>query len=234
MRTGIEKPNIKTFAHRGRDVDGDTHYEADFVIPEDFGDVGAILVENEHHKEMYVKNIVIDGFPNGKIDIACNSWVHSKFDNPDKRIFFTNKSYLPSQTPSGVKRLREEELVTIRGNGFGERKKFERIYDYDVYNDIGDPDGNGGDGKRPVLGGKKLPYPRRCRTGRPRSQKDPLSESRSGFVYVPRDEAFSEVKSITFSGNTVYSVLHAVVPALETVVTDPDLGYSGSTRSSQG
>ncbi|MCD7466628.1 hypothetical protein HAX54_003475 [Datura stramonium] len=191
-KTGIEKPSIKTFAHRGRDVDGDTHYEADFVIPEDFGDVGAILVENEHHKEMFVKNIVIDGFPNGKVDITCNSWVHSKFDNPDKRIFFTNKSYLPSQTPSGVKRLREEELVTIRGNGFGERKKFERIYDYDVYNDIGDPDGNGGDGKRPVLGGKKFSYPRRCRTGRPRSQKDPLSESRSTFVYVPRDETFSE------------------------------------------
>ncbi|PHU29510.1 Lipoxygenase 2.2, chloroplastic [Capsicum chinense] len=80
------------------------------------------------------------------------------------------QSYIPSQTPSGLKRLREKELVTVRGDGFGERIKFERIYDYDVYNDIGDPDGNG-DGKRPVLGGKELPYPRRCRTGRPRSQK---------------------------------------------------------------
>nr|XP_016452775.1 PREDICTED: linoleate 13S-lipoxygenase 2-1, chloroplastic-like [Nicotiana tabacum] len=90
-KTGIKKPSIKTFARRGRDVDGDTHYEADFVIPEDFGEVGAILVENEHHKEMYVKNIVIDGFPHGIVHITCNSWVHSKFDNPEKRIFFTNK-----------------------------------------------------------------------------------------------------------------------------------------------
>ncbi|WMV06871.1 hypothetical protein MTR67_000256, partial [Solanum verrucosum] len=223
-KTGIEKPGIRAYAHRGRDVDGDTHYEADFVIPEDFGEVGAILVENEHHKEMYVKNIVIDGFVHGKVEITCNSWVHSKFDNPDKRIFFTNKSYLPSQTPSGVSRLREEELVTLRGDGIGERKVFERIYDYDVYNDLGEADGNG-DAKRPVLGGKELPYPRRCRTGRPRSKKDPLSETRSTFVYVPRDEAFSEVKSLTFSGNTVYSVLHAVVPALESVVTDPNLGF---------
>ncbi|PHT59204.1 Linoleate 13S-lipoxygenase 2-1, chloroplastic [Capsicum baccatum] len=224
-KTGTEKPNIKAFAHRGKDVDGDTHYEADFSnIPEDFGEVGAILIENEHHKEMYVKNIVIDGFPHGKVNITCNSWVHSKFDNPDKRVFFTNKSYLPSQTPSGVKRLREGELVTVRGDGVGVRKQFDRIYDYDVYNDLGDPDAND-DCKRPVLGGKELPYPRRCRTGRPRSKKDPLSESRSSSVYVPRDETFSEVKSLTFSGNTVHSVLHAVVPALESVVSDPDLGF---------
>ncbi|PHT59203.1 Linoleate 13S-lipoxygenase 2-1, chloroplastic [Capsicum baccatum] len=229
-KTGIEKPSIRTFAKRGRDVDGDTHYEANFVIPEDFGGVGAVSVENEHQKEIYVKNIVIDGFPYGKVNITCNSWVHTKFDNPEKRIFFTNKSYIPSQTPSGLKRLREKELVTVRGDGFGERIKFERIYDYDVYNDIGDPDGNG-DGKRPVLGGKELPYPRRCRTGRPRSKKDPLSESRSNSVYVPRDETFSEEKSLTFSSNAVYSVLQAVVPVLELVDRNHEYLHFPSTGS---
>jgi lipoxygenase len=74
---------------------------------------------------------------------------------------------LPSKTPSGLRRLREEELEVLRGNGQGERKSFERVYDYDVYNDLGDPDTNK-DLKRPVLGGKQHPYPRRCRTGRPR------------------------------------------------------------------
>lgn len=55
----------------------------------------------------------------------------------------------------------------MRGDGVGERKTFERIYDYDTYNDLGDPD-NDPDLARPVLGGSKdLPYPRRCRTGRP-------------------------------------------------------------------
>ncbi|MCE7766511.1 hypothetical protein GQL56_28175, partial [Pseudomonas putida] len=137
-----------------------------------------------------------DGFPHGIVNIACNSWVHSKFDDPEERIFFTNKSYLPSQTPSAIKRLREKEIVILRGDGIGQRKKFERIYDYDVYNDIGDPDA-GDDTKRPVLGGNEFPYPRRCRTGGPRSDKDPLSESKSSFVYVPRDEAFSEVKRST-------------------------------------
>ncbi|KAK4724445.1 hypothetical protein R3W88_027224 [Solanum pinnatisectum] len=223
-KTGIEKPIIEGFARRGRDVDGNREYEVEFVIPEDFGDVGAILIENQHRNQMYVKNIVIDGFVHGKVEITCNSWVHSKYDNPEKRIFFTNKSYLPSQTPSGVKKLREAELVTLRGDGFGERKIFERIYDYDVYNDIGDPDGDV-DGKRPVFGGKELPYPRRCRTGRPRSEKDPLSESKSDFTYVPRDEAFSEVKNLAFSGNTIYAILHAVVPGLQSIITDPELGF---------
>ncbi|ONK79034.1 uncharacterized protein A4U43_C01F2190 [Asparagus officinalis] len=40
----------------------------------------------------------------------------------------------------------------------------------------------------------ELPYPRRCRTGRPKTEKDPLSEVRRDSVYVPRDESFSAVK----------------------------------------
>lgn len=81
------------------------------------------------------------------------------------------QSYLPSQTPKGLERLRSKDLQTVRGDGTGERKSFERIYDYDVYNDLGNPDTND-DMARPVLGGsKEFPYPRRCRTGRPRTKK---------------------------------------------------------------
>jgi lipoxygenase len=54
---------------------------------------------------------------------------------------------------------------------------------------------------------------------------DPSSEKRSSSVYVPRDESFSEVKQITFSVNTVYSVLHALIPSLETAIIDTDLGF---------
>ena len=85
-------------------------------------------------------------------------------------IFNLEQSYLPSQTPSGLCKLREKELEILRGNGQGERKSFERIYDYDVYNDIGNPESSE-KLKRPVLGGKEHPYPRRCRTGRPMSKK---------------------------------------------------------------
>ena len=81
-----------------------------------------------------------------------------------------NQSCLPSDTPSGLKRLREFELENLRGTGEGKRKTFERIYDYDTYNDLGDPD-KSSELARPVLGGKDHPYPRRCRTGRPRCKE---------------------------------------------------------------
>lgn len=75
--------------------------------------------------------------------------------------------YLPSQTPAGLRSYRKKDLEQKRGNGQGQRKSTDRIYDYDVYNDLGNPDSNA-DLARPVLGGnKQFPYPRRCRTGRP-------------------------------------------------------------------
>lgn len=54
---------------------------------------------------------------------------------------------------------------------------------------------------------------------------DPLSESKASDVYVPRDEAFAEVKQATFQAKTVYSVLHALVPTISSSITDPDLGF---------
>ncbi len=57
----------------------------------------------------------------------------------------------------------------MRGDGTGERKEADRIYDYALYNDLGDSDCHESM-KRPVLGGsQELPYPRRLRTGRPPS-----------------------------------------------------------------
>lgn len=81
-------------------------------------------------------------------------------------LVFLFQVYLPHETPVGLKELREQELVNLRGDGTGERKLADRIYDYDVYNDLGDCDQHESL-KRPVLGGnEELPYPRRMRTGR--------------------------------------------------------------------
>ncbi|XP_023511795.1 linoleate 13S-lipoxygenase 2-1, chloroplastic-like [Cucurbita pepo subsp. pepo] len=222
--TGLEKATIRHYAHK-EDTEGDEiTYEADFKIPPDFGIIGAIFVENEHHKEIYVKDIVLEGHPIGPLHFVCSSWVNEK-DLPDsKRIFFTTKSYLPSNTPEGLKKLREEELKAVRGNGVGKRESHERIYDYDVYNDLGDPNKNL-EYKRPVLGGKQFPYPRRCRTGRPRASRDPVSESRSSSNYVPRDEAFSALKQATFNARSLNSVLNGLIPALESVSTDNDIRF---------
>ncbi|KAB1204569.1 Linoleate 13S-lipoxygenase 2-1, chloroplastic [Morella rubra] len=153
------KDTIQAFAHKAGRRDEGVKYETDFKVPIGFGEVGAVLAENEQHREMFLQDIVLDGFPDGPVNVTCRSWVHSKFKNPEKRVFFTTKSYLPSQTPRGLRRLREEDLKNLRGNGQGERKSFKRIYDYDVYNDIGDPDQNL-KLQRPVLAGKEHPYPR--------------------------------------------------------------------------
>lgn len=56
--------------------------------------------------------------------------------------------------------------MELRGDGEGVRKQSDRIYDYATYNDLGNPD-KGKEYSRPNLGGEKMPFPRRCRTGRP-------------------------------------------------------------------
>ena len=89
--TGLERETIKAYAHRVSHKSDEVKYESSFAVPASFKKVGAILLENEHHKEMYLNNIVLEGFPNGPLHFTCNSWVHSKYDNPHKRIFFTNK-----------------------------------------------------------------------------------------------------------------------------------------------
>lgn len=142
-------------------------------------------------------------------------------------VLLIEQSYLPSQTPSGIRKWRSWELENLRGDGTGERKFHERIYDYDTYNDLGDPNIEGR--ARPMLGGsKELPYPRRCRTGRPKTEKDPLSEERSN-INVPRDEVFSEVKQMTFSAKTLRSVFHALVPSIKSSFADKKLGFSKFT-----
>ncbi|KAD2249708.1 hypothetical protein E3N88_41549 [Mikania micrantha] len=225
--SGELKETVKAYASYDGLQEGTKFYTYKFKIevPDEFGEIGAILIENKHHKEAYLKDIVLDD--DGKLIIfPCESWIHSKYDNPDKRIFFTDKSYLPSETPVGLKSLREKDLESLRGNGEGERKSFERIYDYDTYNDIGDPESNL-DLSRPVLGGTQHPYPRRCRTGRDMTSIEPWSESRTILpVYVPRDEDFSEIKQVTFGATALYSVLHAVIPTLESILTDTQMGFS--------
>ncbi|TKY71700.1 Linoleate 13S-lipoxygenase 3-1 [Spatholobus suberectus] len=111
-------------------------YKVEFEIDSNFGFPGAITVTNKYNKEIFLEGISIEGV----VDIACNSWVQPEKDHPEERIFFSNKAYLPCHTPAGVKELRKEELRQLRGNGKGIRRGCERVYDYDVYNDLGNPD----------------------------------------------------------------------------------------------
>lgn len=91
LETGLEKDTVGEYAHRAGQDKGEVKYEGNFMVPINFGDIGAVLVTNEHHKEMHVKDIVLKTGDATTLTINCQSWVHSKFDNPEKRIFFSNK-----------------------------------------------------------------------------------------------------------------------------------------------
>ncbi|KAL2470744.1 Linoleate 9S-lipoxygenase 1 [Abeliophyllum distichum] len=124
--------------------------------------------------------------------------------------------YLPNQTPDGLVELRKEELIRLRGDGTGERKEWDRIYDYDYYNDLGNPD-KGLEYIRPILGGSQLyPYPRRLRTGRPSSNHDFRTESRpESFnidIYAPPDERFSPKKQSELISNAIQAAMCLVIP----------------------
>nr|CAD1827206.1 unnamed protein product [Ananas comosus var. bracteatus] len=141
-------------------------YTVEFTVESGFGEPGAITVLNRHHREFFLESVVADDFDSGPVHFTCQSWVQPARIQPKKRVFFTNKPYLPSETPPGLRELREQELKELRGDGTGERKLTDRIYDYATYNDLGNPD-KGTEYARRVLGGDRVPYPRRLRTGRP-------------------------------------------------------------------
>ncbi|XP_042384066.1 putative lipoxygenase 5 [Zingiber officinale] len=191
-------------------------YAAEFTVDSNFNEAGAITVLNRHQREFFLESIVVEGFACGPIHFPCNSWVQPSRLHPTKRIFFSNKPYLPSQTPAGLKELRQQELKELRGDGKGERKITDRIYDYDVYNDLGNPD-KGIQFARPVLGGDKMPYPRRLRTGRAPTTTDKDAERRVEDplpVYAPRDDQFEEGKVEMITAGARKAVLHNLLPLL--------------------
>ncbi|CAM8937158.1 unnamed protein product [Rhodiola kirilowii] len=211
---------IKDWFHKSGDI---VSYKIEFLADTNFGVPGAILVSNKHQQEFFLDSITIEGFYCGPIHFPCNSWVQSQQDHPKKRNFFSNKPYLPEETPKGLKALREEELEDLRGHGTGERKLCDRIYDYDVYNDLGNPD-KGIDYVRPTLGTGGIKYPRRCHTGRPPCVNDETCESRLEKplkMYVPRDEQFEEPKIHTFSLGTYKGQLRHLKPMILACIT-PD------------
>ncbi|WVY93562.1 hypothetical protein V8G54_032650 [Vigna mungo] len=192
-------------------------YKVEFEIDSDFGFPGAITVTNKYDKEIFLGDFSIEGV----VDIVCNSWVQPEKIHPEERIFFTNKAYLPCYTPAGLKELRKEELRLLRGNGKGVRKRCERVYDYDVYNDLGNPD-KGRENMRPILGTTEYPSPRRCRTGRPPSITDKKCEScvnSSGETYVPRDEVFEGTRKKALDVEMLKGTTRNLIPFIRTCIT---------------
>ncbi|KAI4355474.1 hypothetical protein L6164_004246 [Bauhinia variegata] len=203
---------------------GETAFQVHFDWDDEIGVPGAFIIKNNHLAEFFLLNLTLHDVPNqGDIHFVCNSWIYPASRYESDRIFFANKPYLPSETPQALRDCREKELEVLRGDGTGERQEWDRIYDYDVYNDLGNPDW-GSSLARPILGGStELPYPRRGRTGRPPTKSDPKSESRlfplvQDFdIYVPRDERFGHLKMADFLTYILKSVSQNLRPLLESV-----------------
>ncbi|KAK7381801.1 hypothetical protein VNO80_00348 [Phaseolus coccineus] len=191
----------------------DVHFDWDI---EHMGIPGAFIIKNHLKVEFFLVSLTLEDVPTreGPMHFVCNSWVYYHFVYKKDRIFFANETYVPNETPVPLVSYREAELQILRGNGEGKLRQYHRVYDYDVYNDLGDPDKNE-DLARPVLGGSD-PYPRRGRTGRKPTRKDCNSERRSDKVYVPRDEHFGHLKSSDLLSFEIKSLLsRKVLPHLK-------------------
>ncbi|KAI5580171.1 hypothetical protein BDE02_08G137400 [Populus trichocarpa] len=198
---------------------GETMFTITFEWDESMGFPGAIIIKNHHHSQLYLKTVTLEDIPgHGRVHFICNSWVYPTHRYKYDRVFFSNKAYLPCQTPEPLRLYREEELINLRGNGKGELKEWDRVYDYDYYNDLGSPD-KGEGYARPILGGtEEHPYPRRGRTGRRKTKNDPHCEQRlpliSLDIYVPRDERFGHLKFSDFLAYALKSLGQVLLPEI--------------------
>ncbi|XP_044486797.1 linoleate 9S-lipoxygenase 5-like isoform X2 [Mangifera indica] len=201
-----------------------TAKETEFTVTFDWDDEnmgcpGAFIIRNHHHSQIYLKTLTLkDVAGHDSVHFVCNSWVYPTHRYNYDRVFFSNKTYLPCETPEPLRKFREEELINLRGDGKGELKEWDRVYDYEFYNDLGSPD-RGPAYARPVLGGsEEYPYPRRGRTGRKRTKADPNTEKRlphlSLNIYVPRDERFSHLKFSDFLAYSLKSLFQVLQPEI--------------------
>ncbi|XVF66677.1 hypothetical protein PTKIN_Ptkin10aG0056400 [Pterospermum kingtungense] len=201
---------------------GETPFSVTFEWDETMGVPGAFIIKNHHHSQLYLRTVTLEDVPgHGRVHFVCNSWVYPAHRYKYDRVFFSNKTYLPSQMPAPLRKYREEELVNLRGNGKGKLKEWDRVYDYETYNDLAMPE-KGPHFERPVLGRSlECPYPRRGRTGRKPHKKDPNTESRlfllSLNIYVPRDERFSHVKFSDFLAYALKSLFQILIPEIAAV-----------------
>ncbi|XP_072990735.1 linoleate 9S-lipoxygenase 6-like [Typha latifolia] len=200
---------------------GESKYSLTFRWEEKQGIPGAIIVKNHHSSEFFLKTITIENFPGkGRMHFVCNSWVYPVEKYKYDRIFFANSTYLKSNTPGPLLPYREDELYHLKGDYVsGQLQEWDRVYNYAYYNDLGNPDQKASLA-RPVLGGStEYPYPRRGKTGRPASKKDPNSESRlpllSLDIYVPRDERFGHLKMADFLTYAIKALAQSVLPILD-------------------
>jgi len=80
--------------HKSGSTDDEVEYEVTIELPASFGNVGAVLVQNQDHNELFLKTIALHGLPSGPVHFACDSWIQPNTQSSQKRVFFANKVLL--------------------------------------------------------------------------------------------------------------------------------------------
>ncbi|GMH37984.1 hypothetical protein BSKO_05868 [Bryopsis sp. KO-2023] len=182
--------SLKDGTQNGRDYRKSVYVQ----FPRDINDPEtAILTETGNVAfSLYVVSVKISA-PFRRIRIPCFSWLTK---SQGERIFLGGVPVLPKDVPKPIYDLQNAELDVIRTRDGKTRTGNERIFDYDVYNDFGLPEGPL---KRIVLGGsKENPFPRRLRTGRPLGSDGETETRTEALFWVPEDDAFAPEKLAGF------------------------------------
>ncbi|KAB2619776.1 linoleate 9S-lipoxygenase 5 [Pyrus ussuriensis x Pyrus communis] len=166
----------------------------------------------EEVDEFFLKTVTLDNVPDeGRVHFVCNSWVYPAEKYTKDRVFFANKTYLPSEVPLPLRKYIEEELVELRGDGKRKLEEWDRVYYYAYYNDLGDPD-KGSEYVRPIMGGST--YDAFLFTFDPNTESRlPIVSSLS--IYVPRDERFGHLKMSDFLAYALKSIAQFIRPEIE-------------------
>lgn len=214
--------NFRLFKPAGNERKEGLRVDVHVNVPSGYTKTAAVLVkdvaEGKADDRFWLLNVEIGDNHYSEPAIAlAESWIHAA---QGWRTIFVNKAYLPSDTPSGLVEVRKEELAKLSLEDGRERQKSDRVYDYQVYNDLGTEKDH-----RDTLGGSKWPYPRRERTGRP--EKDGREMPTQGRFkstildkllpvdfYIPQDDEFSPEKAAVFQKNAIFDALPVIVNAL--------------------
>ncbi|KAG6545549.1 hypothetical protein Mapa_013151 [Marchantia paleacea] len=66
-------------------------YIISFKVPNDFGEVGAFVIRNNHRNEFYLSGVTLETPDKSITEFLCNSWVYNTSFYKHDRVFFSNK-----------------------------------------------------------------------------------------------------------------------------------------------
>eukprot|EP00245_Coleochaete_scutata_P012564 TRINITY_DN4898_c0_g1_i1.p1 TRINITY_DN4898_c0_g1~~TRINITY_DN4898_c0_g1_i1.p1 ORF type:complete len:946 (-),score=203.41 TRINITY_DN4898_c0_g1_i1:850-3687(-) len=213
-------------------------YSGNVRVPKSIGRPTLALFKHKggfnNPDSFYISRLVLTKSGEAPITFVVNSWIHEK---QGLRVFFDDKSLLPSETPDVLKPFRAQELSTLRGppkkSEKEPRTEWDRVYQWDVYNDLGSPTE-----VRPTLGGRKGPlklaYPRRLRTGRghvPGSDAENPLEKDDAEYWLPLDEQFDPLKKANFERGRSYYGLYALNGLLSIAAKDDSKGLPSNLKA---